>query len=207
MSLEHRNLEDQLYTPDEQRQILKLAAELQSADPHLASHRELENAAEEIGIEPRFVQMAAQHLRQSKSSGRKADHLAATSLTAAFVMAQWIALFGILSGRPVLGGQGQHLWLAFGLAFVLGSALSGSDRRGLSGLIWLGSTLVLAPLAYGFVSLVGGFAEGNWPVWVMRFLGVQGATLLLGHGLGKALAKLTRRRRESLIEPNGSSLG
>lgn len=204
MRLEHRKPEDELYSPAEQRQILKLAAELQSSEPIMASRQELENAAEEIGIEPRYIQMAAQRVRNLKGTMWKGDHLAATSLAAAFFVSQWIALFGIMSGRPVLGTHGQHLWLAFGLAFVLGSALSSSHRRGLSFLTWMGGTLLLAPLAFVFIILMRESVVGNWPTWVMRFLGLQGATLLLGHGLGKVFGKLMHGRP---VETNGSSLG
>lgn len=205
--MEHRKLEDELYTPAEQQKILKLAAELQCSDPNLASHLELENAAKEIGIEPRFVQLAAQQVRQSKRATRKGADVGPTLLAAAFFISQWIVLFGLMSGRPVLGGHGQHLWLAIGLAFVLGAALSGSDRKGLSLLTWMGSTLLLGPVAYLFVNLVGSVSEGSWPIWVMRFLAIQGGTLVLGHGLGRAFGKWMQPRRGSAIETNGSSLG
>lgn len=191
-----QSFERRFSTP-EQEQIVQLAARLQQERADALTGEELAGLASEAGIEEAFIDEAIRRLHGTPPSPRSIESppLAtntATCLVAAFLVAQWLGLFSMMTGM-LNEWNGLQWWLAIGLCFTFGAVLS-QDRRHrlLSVATVLCATAVLAPLCGGFVRWVVGEVISNWPMYLSRIvvaeLAATGAGWLAGIGIRRWLA-------------------
>lgn len=191
----HESFESELFTPEEQRQIIEVAAQLQRRHGGVASRPELEKAASELGIDPHFVSEAIARVRGSEASAEpEGVSFGLRILIVAFLFAQWFAIFTMLNGSFGFGfgARGEHLWLVIGLSAILGAAVSNKKRAYWIGAALIGlSTVVMAILTGLFLRVIHGYTGDNWALWLRNLLAVEAVLFLVGNLVGKGLSKIT----------------
>lgn len=151
------------------------------------SASELEQAAMEAGIDPRFVRRAISETKQTSAAPRAST--LPLYILGAFLFAQMFTISGTLQGKQVF------LYIPFTLALFMGIAWSQSTReRGVA----YGFLLVWSALVFGFLSLIGRhlFIDMG-PEFVTRIVALQAFLILSGQGLSIISKKMTRKLASS----------
>lgn len=198
------------FDPKEQAEIMSLAARLQAERGQRATASELERAANEAGIEPRFVNEAIALLENKRSlnppSVEGIEHRSGGFLTAALLLlsGQFYVAWMVLSETEYAhdGAKSTSLAVAAFLAFALGFVSSARRAFRTAGAALVVGSGVLSMALVGPILLMSiGHMSSNWPVWLLRGLLLELAAFAAGMVLGPALMRLLDSRNRSTPTP------
>jgi hypothetical protein len=189
--------EEKLFDTAAQERIIHLAAEIQRAEAALLSRSEIERAAAEAGIEPRYVRLAMERLAMPQPARASRAELGMIVPACLLVLANAYFVTGMSSQREL------NFWIPLTLAAVLGAAFSRTARERLF-------ALALAPLSILLVTLwcVWTTSVGLGPAFIDQTLGfvknfavIELIVILLAQGLAalsrKAIAASRHNREPS----------
>jgi hypothetical protein len=199
MDGELENREPERLSPEQQTEVLRLAARLQAQDADRLSPQQLARIASEAGIEERFVHEAVAKIKKTETrhltliepdkSAIKTFHTAA----AVFGVAQvWAAFVALDFDYNYSLGRGYTLYATGLFALVLGLLSLAGVKGRKHGLSWIVSTATLS-LLIAWLFLVGFIGNPVNPFgfkWACAGVVVQVASFFLGRflrGFGKAV--------------------
>lgn len=175
------------FDEEEQRRIIALAVEMQRKAGGVVSASELEQAALEAGIEPRYIQAAIAQRRAELALHRDGD---STALQAAGVGVLLVAQVYIVSGQML--GAPRDVYLPVAVVLALGAIFG--ERKLLRGLASFAlATAMVAIATYGFLSATGAEMAQAWPRYLMNLVAVQLFAYIVGFGIAAIFRRLTAR--------------
>jgi len=189
------------YTAEEVEAIVRLATRLQAENEGKATLEEVERAAAEFGVDPKYVHLAARHLDHVSTTS---PALTGTSRTAesAFQLALTLQVLSVapiiaLMQQVLYGGLGFG-WIVVNLILTLGVGLTYPRRN------W--AMLAAAPiLATGVITAIvtfinrGSLPYNGWPENVIILILLQVATVLIGYGIARILDLLSKDRERTAL--------
>jgi hypothetical protein len=187
---------DQRFDDAAQREIINLAAELQRREAASLSRSELEEAAAEAGIDPRFVRRASDMLAMKTPLAIREPSTEPWSTVpvlalAALAMANCYGLIGTLSYKPI-----DHL-LLFASVVAVGAIASHSlQQRLVAYVVSLSSSIaVLLWFQAPHQLLLPPLSSQNL-TFAATYVAFQFVLLLTGQSLGR-LTRWVRSRKDS----------
>lgn len=184
-----QQFEEPRFDEAEQRRIFARAAEMQRQEALTMSATELEQAASEVGIDPRYIQRAMNEA-QAKQGEPKSSSLPLYVL-GTFFFTQMYATANTLRAGYV------QLYIPFAVALLLGIAWSRTSReRGTA----YGVLFVWTGLVYIWCFLMGGdqFAEMGL-TYLVRILALQAFLIMVGQGMAVLSRRISRKKPESPV--------
>lgn len=195
--------ESQSFEPEEQVEIIRLAARLQAEHAERMTGRDLEVLAEEVGISPRFVRAAAERLGKKKTPARQSPELTPGGvhfMSVVFSLSQIVVVYNLmihLWGSPTALNSPATL-LAVSTALMLGvSRARLKEGTGRLAKRMIGKSVFYAVLCGLFVRLSFGQVDANWwPTFPMLLL-VQITVAALGYSLGSHSREAMRQTAQA----------